>query len=340
MRIALLAPVSLPVPPLGYGGTEMIVHHLAEGLVERGHEVTLYATGDSKTRARLVSIFPKGLYFEGIHRKCDVMYHEMAQVSRALQDADRYDLIHDHTKATGTILSDLVDIPCVTTIHNDFTLERLKWYLSYPNHAYVSISKAQARRCPGLRYVGTIYNGIDLTDIPFQEKKGDYLLFLGRIAAAKGAHTAIELAKKTGHRLILAGKVDPVDAAYYKGLAPAIDGDRIRYIGEVTGRRKWELIARAKALLFPIHWEEPFGLVLIEAMACGTPVLALRRGAVPEVVIHEKTGLVFDNEKDLEAGLKHIQEIAPEACRQHVAEHFTASAMVDRYLEVYQALLR
>lgn len=339
MRIALLAPVSLPVPPVGYGGTEMIVHHLAEGLIDRGHDVTLYATGDSQTRAQLVATFPRGLYFEGIHHKCDVMYHEMAQVSRALQNSKDYDLIHDHTKASGTILSDLVDIPCLTTIHNDFTLERLQWYLSYPKHAYVSISKAQARRCPGLRYVGTVYNGIDLTGIPFQPTKGNYLLFLGRLAAVKGAHTAIELARETGHRLILAGKVDPVDAAYYEKISPLIDGDRIRYIGEVTGRRKWELISRAKALLFPIHWEEPFGLVMIEAMACGTPVLALNRGAVPEVVIHEKTGLVFEKEVELTEGLKGIADIDPAACRQHVMQNFTASAMVDGYLEVYQNLL-
>ncbi|MGE5708276.1 MAG: glycosyltransferase family 4 protein [Bacteroidota bacterium] len=333
MRIALLAPVALPVPPTGYGGTEVVVHLLAEGLTKRGHPVTLFATGDSRTSAELSFLFPRGLLGEGIEKKNELFHLEAAHVSRALARAGEFDLVHDHTKCLGTILSSFVDTPCLTTIHNDFTLERLECYLAHPEHPFVSISHAQARACPTLRYAGTVHNGIELGEVPFMAQKEDYLLFLGRLADCKGAHTAIELARKTERRLVLAGKID--DPAYFRRLEPSIDGQRIRYIGEVAGRQKWELLSQAQGLLFPIEWNEPFGLVMIEAMACGTPVLALDRGAVPEVVAHGRSGLVLPDATALLEGLRSLPQIDPHACRDWVEERFSADAMVERYLEVY-----
>ncbi|HBN09943.1 MAG TPA: glycosyl transferase [Cyanobacteria bacterium UBA8530] len=337
MRIALLAPVALAVPPMGYGGTEVIVHHLAEGLVARGQDVTLFATGDSRSTAKLSFLFRHGLLAEGFSRKNELFLLEAAHVSRALKKAGEFDVVHDHTKAMGTILSDFIETPCLTTVHNDFTLERKGIYQAHPDHAFVSISQAQARHCPSLRFLGTVYNGIDLEPIPFQAKKEDYLLFLGRISRDKGPDAAIRAAKETNSPLILAGMVEDED--YMKTLLPSIDGTRIRYVGEVGGRLKWRLLAGARALLFPIRWEEPFGLVLIEAMACGTPVISLDRGAAREVVAHGRTGLVLEKEGELAEAILRLGEFAPFDCRHWVAEHFSASRMVDRYLEVYKRAL-
>lgn len=341
MRIAVIAPIALPVPPLAYGGTELVVSQLAEGLREAGHEVTLFASGDSQTTAELRFLYPEAVAPHGVMDKEDYQRHEATHVAWALSQAAQFDVLHDHTKTSGTVLSRFVSRPVVTTIHNDFTPERRAVYLKHRNHPYVAISQAHAKRCPQLNYVGVVYNGLDMRPTIFRREKKGYMLFLGRLCEAKGTHTAIALAQVLRLPLILAGKVDPADVGYFEDqVKPHLDGELVRYVGEVSGRAKWELIADAHCMVFPIQWPEPFGLVMIEAMACGTPVIATRWGSVPEVVCHGVSGWVADDFNGLLEGVQRASQLSPLACRRWVERRFGARAMVDGYLRVYAKLLR
>lgn len=343
MRIALLAPVALPVPPAGYGGTELVVSLLAEGLVRRGHEVTLFASGDSHTTANLRYRYPRHLEALGVTDKLSYRPHEASHVAWAFEQAAEFDLIHDHTKDLGTIHSRFCRTPVVTTIHNDFTEERKRVYGAYPDHRYVAISHAHAARMPQLNFQGVVYNGLDLSQPIFQTQKEDYLLFLGRLDQDKGAHTAVAIAQALDLPLVMAGRIAPSERAWYeRHVAPHLDGVKRRYVGEVTGVPKWELYAGARALLFPIQWAEPFGLVMIEAMAAGTPVVGTRKGSVPEVVEDGVTGALVDDPGDLDAlvqATKAALDLDPRACRARVERLFSADKMVDDYLAVYERVL-
>ena len=343
MRIALLAPVALPVPPVGYGGTELIIHLLAEGLVRRGHEVTLFASGDSRTAGELRALYPRHLEALGVSDKPTYRRYEAAHVSWVFSQLEGFDLVHDHTKDLGTIFSRFSAMPCLTTVHNDFTPERRQVYGAYPEHAYVAISRAHAARMPELNFLGVAYNGLDMAQTLYREHKEDYLLFLGRLDADKGAHTAVRIARELDLPLVLAGRVAPKDRAFFAAeIEPFLDGRKRRFVGEVTGRPKWELYAGARALLFPIQWYEPFGLVMIEAMAAGTPVVATRYGSVPEVVADGETGVIVETERDLDAlvaATRRAFELSPAACRERVARCFSADAMVEEYVGLYEKLL-
>jgi glycosyltransferase involved in cell wall biosynthesis len=228
----------------------------------------------------------------------------------------------------------------VTTLHNDFTPERRAVYLEHPHHRYVSISQAQARRLSDLNYMGTVYNGIDLGAARLRTRKENYLLFLGRLCEVKGTHTAIALAQALDIPLVLAGKVDPADRAYFEAMvAPHLHDPRIRFVGEVHGQAKWDLLARARCLVFPIQWAEPFGLVMIEAMACGTPVVATRYGSVPEVVEPMVSGWIADDFAGLIEGVARTERIGAGGCRRWVEERFSTQAMVEGYLAVYDRVL-
>lgn len=339
MRIALLAPVALPVPPCGYGGTELVIARLADGLVARGHAVTLFASGDSRTSAELRACYPEALTAAGYDTRETYQPKEDAHAIWSLAQTDGFDLIHDHTKTQGVLRAGSVRAPILTTLHNDFTPARRAIYTQHAAHRYVAISAAQARRCPELNYVGTVYNGIDLTEPRLERRKEGYLLFLGRLCEAKGTHTAIALANVLHMPLVLAGKVDPVDKGYFETqVAPHLD-ERIRYVGEVSGRPKWDLLAHARCLVFPIQWPEPFGLVMIEAMACGTPVIATRWGSVPEVVSHSVTGWIADDFEGLLEGVQRAHQLSPTACRRWVERRFSAEAMIEGYLKVYEQVL-
>lgn len=340
MRIALLAPVALSVPPRGYGGTELVVHHLAEGLVARGHQVTLFASGDSETSAELRALFPRALTPLGFDTRERYQPFERAHGTWAFAQAGAFELIHDHTKALGVTLAPFVRKPVVTTIHNDFTPERRELYTRHRAHAYVAISRAHAERCRELNYLGVVYNGLDVAEAPFRARKEAFLLFLGRLCEAKGTHTAIALARAMELPLVLAGKVDPMDREYFEArVRPHLDGERIRYVGEVYGSAKWDLLSRARCLLFPIQWPEPFGLVMIEAMACGTPVVASRWGSVSEVVGHGVSGWIADDFEGLIEGIRRAPHLSPERCRRWVERRFGTDAMVEGYLRVYERLL-
>jgi glycosyltransferase involved in cell wall biosynthesis len=339
----LLAPVALPVPPVGYGGTELVVSMLAEGLVARGHDVTLFASGDSVTSARLVSKFPHHLESLGVTDKAAYRPYETAHVAHAFEHAQDLDVIHDHTKDLGVVFSRFTPTPVLTTVHNDFTPERRLAYGAFPHHPYVAISQAHRARMPELNFLGVVYNGLDLTNTLYRERKDDYLLFLGRLDEVKGAHLAAQIAEALDWPLVMAGRVAPQDRAFYEQrVAPHLDGVKRRYVGEVTGRPKWELYAGARALLFPIQWPEPFGLVMIESMAAGTPVVAIGHGSVPEVIAHGETGLIVPPDADLATlvdATRRAVDLSPAACRARVERCFSADAMVDAYVALYEKLL-
>ena len=343
MRIALISPLWERVPPPAYGGTEAVVHALAEGLVSRGHEVALYASGDSLTSAELRSIYPRSLRTAtGI---VDPAPYEWLHVATALADGDEFDLIHNHSGELPMAMSSLVAAPMLTTLHCLLTPDTARVWDVYPGY-FNAISRASWLALPeSLRernYVGVVYNGIDVASFPFRPDKDDHLLFLSRIAPEKGPHTAIAVARRLGMRLLLAGKVDRVDREYFEStVQPLIDGEQVRYLGEVTREETKALFAEATALLLPINWEEPFGLVIPEAMATGTPVVAFRRGAAPELIKDGETGFLVD-EGDLDgmaAAVRKVDKIDPARCRRHVEENFDVSRMVEGYLDVYERVL-
>ena len=343
MRIALLAPVALTIPPVGYGGTEHVVAALADGLVGRGHDVTLFAAGDARTAATLRSRYPRALEAAGVTDLRRYQDYEHAHVAWALSQASAFEVVHDHTKAWGVCQASLTRTPVVTTVHNDFTRSRRALYGTYPDHAYVAISQAHRARMPELNFLDVVYNGLDLGPTQFRARKDDYWLFIGRLDDQKGAHLAARLAHALDLPLVMAGRIDHERAFYEREVAPWLDGVRRRYVGEVSGAAKWALYAGARALLFPIQWEEPFGLVMIEAMACGTPVVATRRGSVPEIVVAGETGAIAPADAGLEAlatAVREAAEIDPAACRARVERLFSAEAMVKAYERVYERAAR
>jgi glycosyltransferase involved in cell wall biosynthesis len=345
MRIAEIAPPWVRVPPEGYGGIEWIVSILSDALVERGHEVTLYATGDSKTRARLHAPFDYPVSLGG--RDFYDAVHPMAiQTISAFLEADQYDIIHDHTGAIAACLGALSETPVLHTLHGPFNPDVRRLCRMISDKIYFnSISDSQRSGCPELNYIATIYNAVEVETYPFCSKKEDYALFLGRFSEDKGAHNAIYIARQAGVPLRLAGKVDPgVDTHYFKErIEPHIDGEMIVYEGEVDGQRKRELLSGARFLLFPIQWEEPFGLVMTEALSCGTPVVADAMGSASEIVKDGEVGvLVGEGEwEEMARAIKsgRLEEIDPYQCRRYVEERFSVEAMVDGYEAAFEKIL-
>lgn len=337
MRIALVAPVAEAVPPEGYGGTERIVGLLADGLVERGHTVTLYATADSRSKAHLRATTPAGLRatVPGKHHH----YWEIRQMLTALAEAQQFDVIHAHLGVTAIAASALAPVPVIHTLHGALFPEMLPLFQALRALTFVSISDSQRRPMPDLNYAATIRHGLPWQDYPFCPDKADYLCHLGRICPEKGTHLAIQAACAAGERLVIAAKIDPVDRCYFNELvAPLIDGEQVRYVGEVGHAEKVALLGQAKGVLFPITWEEPFGLVMIEAMGCGTPVIAFRRGSVPEVVAEGETGWIVDDLAGMVDAIGRLAWLSPWRCREHVERHFSLKRMLDDYDALYRRL--
>jgi glycosyltransferase involved in cell wall biosynthesis len=336
MRIAMIAPLEIRVPPAAYGGTELVVSLLTEELVRRGHDVTLFASGDSLTTATLV---PGSTHFlRGSGREAGIL--TLLNVVSCLERADDFDVIHNHTGLEGMATAGLVDTPVLTTLHGGL---RGDWLLLFERYKgwYNAISQSAMSLLPDKdNSAGVIYNGIDHESYPFNPGKRDgSLLFLSRISAEKGPHLAIEVAKRLGRRLIIAGNVDDVDEPYFRTqIEPAIDGDLIQYVGEADYDVKRRLFSSASCLLAPLTWDEPFGLFMAEAMACGTPVIAMRKGSAPEVVRHGETGFIVDDVDGMVDAVSRIGEISPQACRQQVAERFSIGRMTDDYLAAYHRI--
>lgn len=342
MKIAVLAPIAHKTPPDDYGPWELMASTLAEGLVEKGHEVTLFATADSKTRGRLESVAPVGTESLKMENKyVNIKMWEYEHIANCFEKAGEFDIIHSHFNFGPLAFSRLVKTPVVTTVHSgkvEFAWgPMLSMYKKYnsTNH-YVAIS--ESAKHPDLKYAGTVYNGINLNDFEYAEKPGEYLLFLGRIDSDKGAAEAIHLAKKTNHKLVIAGIIN--DREYFdKHIEAEIDGTQIDFVGSVAGKAKSDVLKNAKALLHLANFDEPFGLTVVEAQACGTPVIAFRRGAMPEVISDKKTGFLADNFKQACDLVSGIGEISRKNCRTFVEEKFSREKMISGYEEVYRKVI-
>jgi glycosyltransferase involved in cell wall biosynthesis len=338
MRIAQIAPLAEPVPPELYGGTERVVSLLTEELVRRGHEVTLFASGDSETDARLVSVTREALRRDP--EDVDPNIHLMLELGLVFERAHQFDVIHSHVDYYALPLARLVKTPVVTTLHGRLDLPGLRTiYGRYNTAPLVSISDNQRDPLPAVNWAATVYNGTDLESFTFNEKGGECFVFVGRICPEKNIEGAIAIARRTGVPLRIAAKVDPVDVEYHESvIKPLIDGRQVEYLGEVGDTEKDELLGSACALLFPVDWPEPFGLAMTEAMACGTPVLALRRGSVPEVVEDGVTGFVRNSEEDLAVVADQVGQLSRRACRERVERLFSVQVMTDGYENVYRSL--
>lgn len=340
MKILELAPLWETVPPPAYGGTEAIVSLLTDGLVLAGHDVTLFASGDSKTLAELHSVYPRSL--RTAYDLRDRAPYNWLHNAIALCEAEGFDIIHNHSGELAMVMSHLIKTPMLTTLHNVITADAKIIWDYYP-WFYNTISYAQRKAMPKIEnknFVGVVYNAIDVETFPFSEKKDDYLLFLARISPEKGTHHAIEVARKLGKKLLIAGKVDQVDRGYFeKEIRPKIDGKQIQFFGEANAEQKRELYAKAYCLLAPISWEEPFGLFLIEAMACGTPVIAFARGAAPELIVHERTGYLVHDTEQMTKAVYLVEQIDPRDCREHVKRNFDKHQMVRNYVAAYEKVL-
>jgi glycosyltransferase involved in cell wall biosynthesis len=340
VRIAEIAPPWLAIPPRGYGGIEWVVSLLADGLAERGHDVTLVATGDSRTRATLEAFFAEapGTGF------VNSIWHDAVHALFAFRGPDRFDVFHVHTPYSALAAGAALGRPLVHTLHGSFTEEMRALYTLVGDRArYVAISEAQRSHMPELPYAGVVYNGVDLERYPFRETKEDFVLFLGRAAPEKGARRAVLAARAAGTPLVLAVKTaDQAEEEHWERDVRTLlePGDVV--LGEITFEEKVDLLSRARAVLFPIDWDEPFGLVMTEAMACGTPVIATPRGSVPEVVAAGRTGFVVpveDYPDRAAEALGRIDDIDAAACREWVAERFSKEAMVEGYERVFDRVV-
>ena len=337
MRIAQVAPLYESVPPKLYGGTERIVHNLTEALVGLGHEVTLFASGDSATSGELVPIGPEALRLSGT-RECLAPHLLMFETLR--RHAHRFDLIHFHTEYMHMPLARGLTVPSVFTLHGRQDLpEYQSFYTEFSETPLVSISLSQRRPLPFANWVGNVYHGLQASHLNLIEKKEDYLAFVGRISPEKGIEHAIEIARRAGTRLKIAAKIEPMDWDYYQSMRPLLEGPGVEFVGEIDERQKCEFMGRAKAVLFPITWPEPFGLVMIEAAACGTPVVAFRNGSVPEVIRDRETGFIVDDVEGAVRALERIETISPAACRRAFDERHSSERMASDYVKIYESLV-
>ena len=339
MHIAQIAPLHEAVPPKLYGGTERVIHWLVEELVELGHDVTLYASGDSVTSARLEAIWPRALRLDGSVVDPNALH--MAMLERVRQHAGDYDFLHFHLDYYPFSLFARQSVPYLTTLHGRLDLpEHQPMFSTFSTTPLISISDAQRRPAPHVNWVRTIHHGLPKELLRPLPATPGYLAFLGRIAPEKGADKAIAIARRCGVPLRIAAKVDKVDREYFdEKILPLIDGTSVEYIGEITDQEKSEFLSGAVALLTPIDWPEPFGLVMIEAMACGTPVIAFPRGSVPEVVDDGLTGFTVRNVQEAVEAFGRLPQLSREKIRSHFEKRFTARRMALDYLDAYESLM-
>jgi glycosyltransferase involved in cell wall biosynthesis len=338
MRIAQIAPLTESVPPKLYGGTERIVSYLTEELTLLGHDVTLFASGDSVTSATLEPMAPCALRFDASLR--DALAPHMVMLEKVYRRAHEFDVLHFHLDYWPFAQFSRCPTPFLTTLHGRLDLpEHTPMYDLFPETALVSISSAQRRGIPQANYVKTIHHGIPIDLLTPQAVAPSYLAFLGRITQDKRPDRAIRIARRAGLKLKIAAKVDRSDQAYFDTtIRPMIDGDQIEMIGEIGDHEKAAFLSGAHALLMPIDWPEPFGLVMIEAMACGTPVIAFNCGSVPEIIEHGMTGFVVETEDAAVAAIPRLRHLSRTAIRRRFEQRFTANRMADDYLALYRQL--
>jgi len=338
MKIAQVAPLYESVPPKLYGGTERVVHYLTEELVRKGHEVTLFASGDSVTNAELVSHIKEGLRLS----KCvDPLAHHIIQLQEALERAHEFDIIHFHTDYLHFPYASKLNVPCVTTLHGRLDLPDLQpLYDKFSSEKVISISENQRGPLPQANWVGTVLHGLPKNLHSYGQGDGNYLAFLGRVSPEKGLEKAIEIAIRAGMKLKIAAKVDKVDEPYFeKEIKPMLGHSLIEFVGEINETQKTDFLGRAKALLFPINWPEPFGMVMIESMSCGTPVIAFKNGSVPEVIDEGKTGFIVNSIEEAVAAVVKTEQLSRLKVRRVFEERFTASRMTDDYIRLYSDII-
>jgi glycosyltransferase involved in cell wall biosynthesis len=344
LRVAMLAPPWLTVPPKGYGGVEWVVSGLTEALVARGHAVTLFCAPGSVSSAQVVPVLDV-THPDEIERSL----HEADHVARAFglieagTEGERFDVVHDHCGFTALAMADRTDLPFVHTLHGQFTTSTAAFYEHHGHKAaLVAISQAQLASAPvGLATVGVIPNPIDVLAWPVREDKDDYVLWVGRMTPEKGPQRAIAAARAADVPLVLAGVIQPGQQEFFaREVAPHIDGERVRFAGEVGGAVKRSLFAGARALLMPIRWAEPFGMVMAEALACGTPVIAFPRGAARELVVDGETGFLVDDEEAMGAAVARLHQIDAHECRRWIAEHCDVDVVAAAYERAYRAVMR
>ena len=338
MRIAQVAPLYESVPPKFYGGTERVVSYLTEELVRQGHDVTLFASGDSVTGARLVAPCPRSLRLDP---GCiDSLPHHFLMLEQVCREADDFDLIHFHIDYLHFPLSRRYPHRQLTTLHGRLDIPDLVGlHREYGDMPLVSISDAQRAPLTWANWQSTVYHGLPLDLHTLGEGRGKYLAFLGRISPEKRVDRAIEIARRTGMPLKIAAKIDKADRAYFKSIEHLVQSNGVEYVGEIGGRDKDEFLGNAYALLFPIDWPEPFGLVMIEAMACGTPVIAWRCGSVPEVVDHGESGFIVESVDEAVEAVEQVKGLSRRGCRDVFERRFSVTRMARDYLAVYQSLL-
>lgn len=340
MRIAQIAPIIERVPPKKYGGTERVVHALTEELVARGHEVTLFASGDSITSARLESVYPKALREARIKDIYGLNIFTILNIGVAYERYAEFDIIHDHNGHVSLPAANISQTPAVMTYHGPFTPGIRRVFSALRNPYIVTISRAQSYPAPDLHYAGTVYNGLPMEDYPFSAEHDGYLLFVGRLSMEKGVHHAIAVAQELDLPLIIAAKLDPIDKPYFHQYVEPHLSETIEWIGEVDEGERNRLMSKALCFLHPVTWREPFGLTLIEAMACGCPVVAFDKGSIPEIIRHAETGFVVPEVEVMIDAVESIGSIDRAACRAYALENFSAKKMTDGYEAVYEKVLR
>lgn len=337
VKIGIVAPPWAPIPPELYGGIEQAVDCECRGLVAAGHEVLLFATGDSTC-----PVPTRWLLEHSEGSRIGSAVPELRHVLAAYEAVGDCDIIHDHTMVGPVYASALTATPVVTTIHGPLNVELIDIYSRIAGRVpLIAISHAQLRAHPALPVAGVIHHGVDVDDFPRGEGRGDYCMYLGRMVADKGAHRAVLAAREAGIPILLAGKMrEPSETAYFESYIEPLLGDGVEYLGEVPYPEKVRLLGDARATLFPIRWNEPFGLVMLESLACGTPVLAFREGAAPEVVADGRTGWLCEDESDMAAKLAAIGRIDRDECRRDVATRFSTERMAREHAELFERVLR
>lgn len=333
MKVAVLAPVAWRTPPRHYGPWEQVASNIAEGLVKLGVDVTLFATGDSITAGKLEAVCEQG-YEED--RSQDAKVLECLHISNLMEKAGEFDLIHNNFDFLPLTYSGLIDTPLITTIHGFSSEKIIPVYKKYNSRGhYVSISNSD--RSPQLEYVGTVYNGLDVKDFEFTAEPDDYLIYFGRIHHHKGTAESIEIAKRTGKKLLIAGIIQ--DEGYYKEKVEPHLSDQIQYVGHAGPDKRKELLGKASALLHPINFDEPFGMSVAEAMLCGTPVIAFNRGSMPELIKHQETGYLVNNIDEAVEAVAQLPKINRNECYQWASSQFSCDKMVSDYYKLYQQIL-
>ncbi len=352
LRIAQVVSLQESVPPKGKNGLESMVYYLTEELVKRGHDVTLFATTDSKTSAKLVDVLPFPYTKKRLFGWSATDY-SLFSIAKAAEMANQFDIIHSHLGSPAYYFANLIKTPMIETIHSEVTTNirndikkdthkryRLDFRKRSEKVYRVFISNAQWQNARNKKNSTVIHNGICLDEFQFQEKPKDHFAFLGYINPEKGAHIAVQIAKKLKIKLKIAGSYMGCEDYFEKKIKPYLEKGKIDYMGVVNSFQRNKFLGFAKAILAPICWEEPFGLVMIESMACGTPVIAFKRGSIPEIVENGKTGFIVENEKEMIEAIKNIDKINRDECRKHAEGHFIVERMVDEYERVYNKIIK